>query len=239
MGAAASEPNASANKTTARARGRFRSNFCDTSLTSEGSPFRRSDFVRTSRSLTPTARRGVHPRVSLARVILSSTPRAAIGAGLAAHLSLASRCASFKSPDDEPVDPEIVDGAEGPRGPPGGTGVVLPRKHGPRPRGTGAARAATPTTPLRWSRAPQQQLEVRKSWLVALISSPRSPQSCPGEAVVALAWHSPDTEHGRVRLGRIVARRHGAHATGSVRGHRGKIPLGRGDRALAFELADG
>ena len=133
------------------------------------------------------------------------------------------------------MDPELVDGAEGPRGPPpAGTGVVLPAETWTSPTwnwgsARGDAHDAAQVVRAHLNSSP----EVRKSWLVALISSTPLAPVVPWEEaklVMALAWQ--------------LAGHRGTDACGSGEGSwldvmermrqgvyedtDGKIPLGRG-----------
>lgn len=183
---------------------------------------------------------------SLARAVpLVDTPRGdRRGACRAARTRLSVRARSSPS-DDDPVDPEMVDGAEGPRGPPpAGTGVVLPAETWTSPTwnwgsARGDAHDAAQVVRAHLNRSP----EVRKSWLVALISSTPLAPIVPWEEaklVMALAWQ--------------LAGHRGTDACGSGEGswldvmermRQGvyedtaeKSLSGGGDRALAFELAE-
>ena len=172
---------------------------------------------------------------SLARVIPSRRhPAAAIGAGLAAHLSLASRCALVQVPRTTNPWIEMVDGAEGPRGPPRPERASsLPAETWTSPTWNWGSARRRPT-PLRVVRAHLSSPEVRKSWLVALIcSTPLAPvvplgggQARHGTRVAARRT----LRHGRVRLGRgiVASTSWSACDRECTRTPRKKSSLGRG-----------
>ena len=130
---------------------------------------------------------------SLARVVpLVDTPRGdRRGARRASLARLSVRTRSSPS-DDEPVDPEMVDGAEGPRGPPpAGTGVVLPAETWTSPTwnwgsARGDAHDAAQVVRAHLNSSP----EVRVRLVAPISSTPLAPVVPWEEAklVMALAW---------------------------------------------------